>query len=41
VLESELGDLRRLDVVPGLTGLWQLQSGKYPSLFNFLSLNET
>jgi exopolysaccharide biosynthesis polyprenyl glycosylphosphotransferase len=39
VKEYELGHLRRLDVTPGITGLWQVQSRQDPSFASYVSLD--
>jgi exopolysaccharide biosynthesis polyprenyl glycosylphosphotransferase len=39
VLEYNLSHLRRLDVTPGITGLWQVQARQDPSFDNYISLD--
>jgi len=39
VQEYKLSYLRRLDVNPGITGLWQVQSRQDPSFDNYISLD--
>jgi exopolysaccharide biosynthesis polyprenyl glycosylphosphotransferase len=39
VQEYKLSYLRRLDVTPGITGLWQVQSRQDPSFDNYISLD--
>lgn len=39
VREYQLGHLRRLDVTPGITGLWQVQSRQDPSFDSYISLD--
>jgi exopolysaccharide biosynthesis polyprenyl glycosylphosphotransferase len=39
VREYQLSDLRRLDVTPGITGLWQVNARKDPSFDNYISLD--
>jgi lipopolysaccharide/colanic/teichoic acid biosynthesis glycosyltransferase len=39
VLEYKLSYLRRLDVNPGITGLWQVQARQDPSFDNYISLD--
>jgi len=39
VKEYELSDLRRLDVTPGITGLWQVQVRQEPSFDRYTSLD--
>ncbi len=39
VREYQLSDLRRLDVTPGITGLWQVSARKDPSFNNYISLD--
>lgn len=41
VRKYELNHLRRLDVTPGITGLWQVQARKDPSFDNYISLDVT
>lgn len=41
VREYEPKHLRRLDVTPGITGLWQVQARKDPSFDNYISLDVT
>jgi exopolysaccharide biosynthesis polyprenyl glycosylphosphotransferase len=41
VREYKLSHLRRLDVMPGITGLWQVQARKDPSFDNYISLDVT
>ena len=41
VREYELGHLRRLDVTPGITGLWQVQARQDPSFDSYISLDVT
>ena len=41
VREYKLRHLRRLDVMPGITGLWQVQARKDPSFDNYISLDVT
>ena len=38
-MSIELSDLRRLDVTPGITGLWQVNARKDPSFDNYVSLD--
>jgi lipopolysaccharide/colanic/teichoic acid biosynthesis glycosyltransferase len=35
----QLSHLRRLDVTPGITGLWQVQSRQDPSFDSYISLD--
>jgi len=39
VNEYKLSHLRRLDVTPGITGLWQVQARQDPSFDNYISLD--
>ena len=39
VMEYKLGHLRRLDVTPGITGLWQVQARQDPSFDSYVSLD--
>jgi exopolysaccharide biosynthesis polyprenyl glycosylphosphotransferase len=39
VREYKLNHLRRLDVTPGITGLWQVQARQDPSFDNYISLD--
>jgi exopolysaccharide biosynthesis polyprenyl glycosylphosphotransferase len=39
VRRYELNHLRRLDVVPGITGLWQVQARQDPSFDSYISLD--
>jgi exopolysaccharide biosynthesis polyprenyl glycosylphosphotransferase len=39
VREYKLSHLRRLDVTPGITGLWQVQGRQNPSFDNYISLD--
>jgi exopolysaccharide biosynthesis polyprenyl glycosylphosphotransferase len=41
VQEYKLSHLRRLDVMPGITGLWQVQARQDPSFDNYISLDVT
>jgi exopolysaccharide biosynthesis polyprenyl glycosylphosphotransferase len=41
VREYKLSHLRRLDVTPGITGLWQVQARKDPSFDSYISLDVT
>jgi len=41
VREYKLNHLRRLDVTPGITGLWQVQARQDPSFDNYVSLDVT
>jgi len=41
VKEYKLSHLRRLDVTPGITGLWQVQARQDPSFDNYISLDVT
>jgi exopolysaccharide biosynthesis polyprenyl glycosylphosphotransferase len=39
VKRYDLGHLRRLDVLPGMTGLWQVQARQDPSFDSYISLD--
>jgi lipopolysaccharide/colanic/teichoic acid biosynthesis glycosyltransferase len=39
VQQYELDQLRRLDVLPGITGLWQVESRSDPSFASYISLD--
>lgn len=39
VMEYKLSHLRRLDVMPGITGLWQVQARQDPSFDSYVSLD--
>jgi lipopolysaccharide/colanic/teichoic acid biosynthesis glycosyltransferase len=39
VREYKLNHLRRLDVTPGITGLWQVQARQDPSFDQYISLD--
>ena len=39
VQEYKLSHLRRLDVTPGITGLWQVQARQDPSFDSYVSLD--
>jgi exopolysaccharide biosynthesis polyprenyl glycosylphosphotransferase len=39
VMEYDLNHLRRLDVTPGITGLWQVQARQDPSFDSYVSLD--
>ncbi len=39
VREYRLSDLRRLDVTPGITGLWQVKARQDPSFDNYISMD--
>lgn len=41
VKEYKLSHLRRLDVMPGITGLWQVQGRQDPSFASYISLDVT
>ena len=41
VKEYKLSHLRRLEVMPGITGLWQVQGRKDPSFDSYISLDMT
>jgi lipopolysaccharide/colanic/teichoic acid biosynthesis glycosyltransferase len=41
VHEYKLSHLRRLDVTPGITGLWQVQARQDPSFDSYISLDVT
>jgi exopolysaccharide biosynthesis polyprenyl glycosylphosphotransferase len=41
VQEYKLSHLRRLDVMPGITGLWQVQARQDPSFDNYISMDVT
>jgi len=41
VREYQLSHLRRLDVAPGITGLWQVQARQDPSFDSYISLDVT
>ncbi|MGD0730380.1 MAG: sugar transferase [Terracidiphilus sp.] len=41
VREYKLSHLRRLDVTPGITGLWQVQARRDPSFDSYISLDVT
>jgi len=41
VREYKLNHLRRLDVIPGITGLWQVQARQDPSFDSYVSLDMT
>jgi exopolysaccharide biosynthesis polyprenyl glycosylphosphotransferase len=41
VKEYQLSHLRRLDVMPGITGLWQVQARQDPSFDQYISLDVT
>jgi exopolysaccharide biosynthesis polyprenyl glycosylphosphotransferase len=41
VKEYKLSHLRRLDVMPGITGLWQVQARQDPSFASYVSLDAT
>ena len=41
VQEYKLSHLRRLDVTPGITGLWQVQARQDPSFDSYISLDVT
>jgi lipopolysaccharide/colanic/teichoic acid biosynthesis glycosyltransferase len=39
VEQYELSHLKRLDVLPGLTGLWQVEARQDPSFDSYISLD--
>jgi exopolysaccharide biosynthesis polyprenyl glycosylphosphotransferase len=39
VTQYDLEHLRRLDVAPGITGLWQIKGRRDPSFFNYVALD--
>jgi lipopolysaccharide/colanic/teichoic acid biosynthesis glycosyltransferase len=39
VQQYALSQLRRLDVLPGLTGLWQVEACQDPSFASYISLD--
>ena len=39
--EYKLSHLRRLNVIPGITGLWQVQGRQDPSFDSYISLDMT
>ena len=39
VRQYKLDHLRRLDVMPGITGLWQVHARQDPSFDNYISLD--
>ena len=41
VAQYEMGHLRRLDAVPGITGLWQVEARQDPSFDSYVSLDKT
>jgi len=41
VQKYNLSHLRRLDVTPGITGLWQVQARQDPSFDSYISLDMT
>lgn len=41
VMEYKLNHLRRLDVTPGITGLWQVEARQDPSFDSYVSLDVT
>jgi lipopolysaccharide/colanic/teichoic acid biosynthesis glycosyltransferase len=41
VRQYELAHLRRLDVLPGMTGLWQVEARQDPSFDRYISLDTT
>jgi lipopolysaccharide/colanic/teichoic acid biosynthesis glycosyltransferase len=41
VKQYELGHLRRLNVTPGITGLWQVEGRVDPSFASYFSLDTT
>jgi lipopolysaccharide/colanic/teichoic acid biosynthesis glycosyltransferase len=41
VEQYELSHLKRLDVLPGLTGLWQVEARQDPSFDSYISLDSS
>ena len=39
VQQYDLSHLRRLDVLPGITGLWQVEARQDPSFDSYISLD--
>jgi lipopolysaccharide/colanic/teichoic acid biosynthesis glycosyltransferase len=39
VAQYDLSHLRRLDVLPGITGLWQVEARQDPSFDSYISLD--
>jgi lipopolysaccharide/colanic/teichoic acid biosynthesis glycosyltransferase len=39
VTQYKTAHLRRLDVIPGMTGLWQVEAREDPSFENYVSLD--